>query len=75
MTEEKLNKKIKFYNRLMGLFAGVSVIIFLSSPFIFIWIGWALAWKLFLSGFFGILIYKFIDKVFKDVVNDIKSKL
>ena len=70
MTEEQ-KIKAKRFNLILAIIGGVSSICVILSPFIGIWYDFNLSWKIFLSGVIGVLTFKFIDKVFKDVLKDL----
>ena len=48
-----------------------STITFITSPFIWIWFGWSLFWKLALSGFSGMVIFNAIDNLVKKTVSQV----
>jgi hypothetical protein len=49
---------------------GICLLTFISSPFVWIWLNWALAWRVGLSGFIGAYICYFISKVTRKVASD-----
>jgi uncharacterized membrane protein len=74
MKKEKLFKHVSegILNPL-ALLQVVSCLVFVSSIFVCIWGSWDLAWRLGLTGFILSLIfgriYKFVEKIMRDVVD------
>jgi energy-coupling factor transporter transmembrane protein EcfT len=60
MNNDTLNKQevIKFlgsnYFKILGIIFSISGLAFVLSPFLLIWLGWSIFWKVGLSGVIGI---------------------
>jgi len=54
----------------LGLLVNLFSLLFLSSPFIFIWGPFTLAWKLGLTGFIGTFITYGLYKLFKLIIDE-----
>jgi len=65
--------------RVLGLIQGVFIFLVLVSPFVWIWLGWSLAWKIGLSGIVGVIliyfIYNRVQKTIKNVVDECLDNL
>jgi hypothetical protein len=48
-----------------------SLVTFISSPFVWIWFGWSLFWKLALTGFSGMVIFNGVDNFVKKTVSEV----
>jgi hypothetical protein len=57
----------------LGILQLLLLILFISSPFIWIWHSWNLAWKIGLTGFFGCivvyLVYKLVENCLTEIVD------
>lgn len=69
---EEMGKKVLLP---LGVAQGIFLLVFLSSPFIFVWVTWSLTWKVALTGIFGILLCKFFYLVVKKVCSDELDRL
>lgn len=88
MTKDELIKEIgKPFLMPIGFLQGIALLAVIASPFIWLWISWAIAWKLFLTGvgatllFYGIYNYVYticaesVDKALeKKQPTQLKSK-
>jgi hypothetical protein len=64
MTKDQMISEIgRPILRPLGLIQAVFLAALISSPFLWIWAGWTLAWKVGLTGFLGILIFKGIYNI------------
>ena len=54
----------------IGLMQLICLSAFLSTPFIWIWAGWGLAWKISLTGFIGTLILYWVYNVVKSMIEE-----
>lgn len=62
--------------RPLGLAQGIFILAFISSPFIWIWGSWDIAWKMGLTGLIGIILsYSFYKAVKKVVTEHVNEKL
>ena len=80
-TSEELQKIKKVAKSISGFFSlmiVLSMIIALSSVFVWIWLTFVLAVKVFFSGVAGFLVFKFlhlvINEAIKEVDKDLKQK-
>jgi len=55
----------------LGILQLLLLMLFISSPFIWIWHSWDLAWKLGLTGFFGCIVVYMVYKVVKQSLTEI----
>lgn len=55
----------------LGILQLLLLLLFISSPFIWIWHSWDLAWKLGLTGFFGCIVVYLVYKVVKQSLTEI----
>jgi hypothetical protein len=55
----------------LGILQLLLLMLFISSPFIWIWHSWDLAWKLGLTGFFGCIVVYLVYKVVKQSLTEI----
>ena len=57
MKKEELVQSIgKPFLRPLGILQSILLLLFIASPFIWIWHSWDLAWKLGLTGLFGCIV-------------------
>lgn len=52
----------------IGIIQGLFIIMFISSPFVWIWHSWELAWKLTLTGAVGFFIAFAVYSMFKSAI-------
>lgn len=72
MEREEIFKSVgKPFLRTLGILQGLLLMLFISSPFIWIWHSWNLAWKLGLTGLFGCIVVYFVYSVVKQSINEI----
>lgn len=72
MEKEKLVQNIgKPLLRPLGILQLLLLLLFISSPFIWIWHSWSLAWKLGLTGIFGMFIVYAVYKMVKETVTEV----
>jgi Na+/melibiose symporter-like transporter len=76
-VEEKIIEKVgRPLLRPLGLLQGVALLIFFASPFVWVWGGWSEAWRIGLTGIFGIIIFNLLYNTVKKVVKEeIKEEL
>lgn len=55
----------------LGILQLLLLLLFISSPFIWIWHSWDLAWKLGLTGLFGCIVVYLVYKVVKQSLTEI----
>lgn len=56
---KKVTQLLSFLNTIRILILGMII----SAPFVWIWVGWSLAWRVGLSGFIALAIIQFILKI------------
>lgn len=72
MEKEKLVQTIgKPILRPLGILQLLLLLLFISSPFIWIWHTWDLAWKLGLTGLFGAILVFGLYKLVKETVTEV----
>lgn len=60
----------------IGIVQGIFILALLSSPFIWIWVGWGVAWKVGLTGIIGTVVLYFIYSGIKRVfTEEVKNRL
>ncbi len=70
MIKEDITHKIgKPMTLPLTIVIGIFILFLISSPFIWIWLGFALAWKVGLTGLIGIMISNFFLKVINKAVS------
>jgi len=74
-TKTMINEKIilkagKPFLKPIGIAQGIFVMVFIGSPFVWLWLGWALAWKIGLTGIIGTLLCFLIYELVKSIVKD-----
>lgn len=71
MNKEEIESEIgRTVLRTLGFIQGAFLLLFISSPFVWIWHSWSLSWKLAFSGLIGILLVKFIYKIAKQTISE-----
>ena len=55
----------------LGILQLLLLILFISSPFIWIWHSWNLAWKIGLTAFFSCIVVYLVYKLVKDCLTEI----
>ena len=58
--EEAVAKAEKKYLKPISIIQIVFILTFISSPFLWIWFGWSIAWRVGLTGLIGVLIFGII---------------
>ena len=72
MEREEIFESVgKPFLRPLEILQGLLVMLFISSPFIWIWHSWNLAWKLGLTSLFGCMVVYFIYSIVKQSINQI----
>lgn len=72
MTKENLVQNIgKPILMPLGILQALLLLLFISSPFIWIWHSWDIAWKLGLTGLFGMLLVFAVYKMVKETVTEV----
>ena len=72
MKKEELVQSIgKPFLRPLGILQSILLLLFIASPFIWIWHSWDLAWKLGLTGLFGCIVIYGVYSIVKQSVTEI----
>ena len=76
--EEIVREPGKNYLIVLGIIHGICLAVVVSSPFIWMWIDWSLAWRVGLSGLLTAIvcaaIYNFVKKTIREVVAEDMEK-
>ena len=64
---------MKIY-KILNLLSLIALVAILTSPFIWIWVGWSLFWRIFLTGLLSLMITggttKFIKNIEKELIKE-----
>lgn len=64
---------MKIY-KILTLLSFIALVAIITSPFIWIWVGWSLFWKILLTGLLSLAITGGTTKVIKDIEKELILK-